>query len=82
MSEERDKLVAKLAELDQQELGKESARIVARLREIWTEAAKLIVSVNDNPKLDREEAFRAAANLAEEAAQHGIRLTEIQREQG
>jgi hypothetical protein len=74
MSATREELQAQLAELDKKEMGKEAARLTARLYEIQLEASKLIVEVNDQPNADLAAAFLKAANLAEEAAQHGVKL--------
>jgi hypothetical protein len=74
MSATREELQAQLAELDKKEMGKEAARLTARLYEIQVEASKLIVEVNDQPNTDLAAAFQKAANLAEEAAQHGVKL--------
>jgi hypothetical protein len=77
MAKTREELEAALRELDQKELGDEALRLVARLHEIRMEAAKLVVAVNENPKADLAAAFQKAANLAEEAGQHGVRLSEL-----
>ena len=78
---EREKLLKQLAELDQRALGEEAARLVARLHEIRMEAAKSVVALNEaKTKDDIAAVAQKAANLAEEAGQHGIRLAEIRRE--
>ena len=78
MSTEREALQAKLAELDKKELGAEALRLVARLHAIRAKASQLIVDYNANPKATEPGAlFLEVANLAEEAAQHGVRLSEL-----
>ena len=76
----REELLAQIAELDRQELGKEAARLSSRLLEIGVEASKLVVASNDQPNFDWKAGFLKAANFAEEAAQLGNRLIAIRKE--
>jgi len=73
MADERAALLAKLEELDKKEMGAEQKRIVARLHEIRLEASRLAVE----EKAD-EGPLMKALNLAEEGAQLGVRLAELQ----
>src|SRR5207237_4135926 len=62
---EREKLVAKLADLDKQALGAEALRSVARLHAIRAKASQLIVDYNADPKATEPGAlFLEVANLA------------------
>lgn len=68
---EREELLARLASLDAEAESKEARRLKARLLEIRVEAAKIAAEAdNDSPELK-------AANLAEEAVQHGLKLQEL-----
>lgn len=78
MADDRAALEAKLAELDKKELGAEALRAIARLHAIRAQASALIMNYNANPKAEEPGAlFLTAANLAEEAAQLGVRLSEL-----
>lgn len=74
---EKEQLLARLAEIEDAALGTEAAQLKARLYEIGSQAAGIVVTLNDGPTKNAEELARTAANYAEEAAQHGIRLTQI-----
>lgn len=71
MAAEREKLLAQLAELDEQALGKEGRQLKARVLSIQVEAASMAAAA------DNDSAELKAANLAEEACQHALRLIEI-----
>ncbi len=64
---ERDDLLARLAELEQAELGKEQRRLVARLLAIRVAASELAAESEDADVIK-------SANLVEEACQHAERL--------
>jgi hypothetical protein len=73
MADDRAALLAKLDELDKKEMGAEQKRVVARLHRIRMEAAEAAVleEASDGPVM-------TALNMAEEAAQLGVRLAELQ----
>lgn len=73
MADDRAALVAKLAELDKKEMGAEQKRIVVRLHEIRTEAARAAVAEESDTG-----PLMKALNLAEEASQLGVRLADLQ----
>lgn len=78
MADDRQALLDKLAELDKKELGAEAVRNIQRLHAIRAEASLMIVQYNDSPKAQEPaDLFLKAANLAEEAAQLGVRLSEL-----
>jgi hypothetical protein len=73
MADDRAALLAKLDELNQKEMGAEQKRIKARLLAIRAKASELAVAEEETsgPLMD-------ALNLAEEAAQLGTRLADLQ----
>ena len=73
MADDRAALLAKLDELDKKEMGTEQKRITARLHAIRAKASELAVAEESDsgPLMD-------ALNLAEEAAQLGVRLADLQ----
>jgi len=79
MAATKEELLAQIAQIEQSELGAEAKRIVARLHAIRAQASQLVVAANDG-EVKSDEIAQTALNLAEEAAQHGVRLSEIRKE--
>ena len=71
MSAEREKLLARIAELDEEALSKETRQLKARLLQIQAAASEIAAEA------DNDSAELKAANLAEEACQHALRLVEL-----
>ena len=75
MADSREALLEKLAALDAKSLNAEQQSLRARLLEIRADAAKRAAAADES-----DGPLMKALNLAEEAAQHGVRICDIQGE--